>query len=86
MPRTALLAVVIAGTLSGCGGGDDGDGSADATIVTSAAASPRTTVAAPDAPAVPEALDFTGLAVGGGGIDARAYAGTPVAFWFWAPY
>lgn len=36
--------------------------------------------------AAPEALRFTAPLVGGGTIDAAAYAGQPVLFWFWAPY
>ena len=34
---------------------------------------------------VPEVLRFTAPRVGGGTVDATAYAGRPVAFWFWAP-
>lgn len=35
---------------------------------------------------VPDALDFTATTVGGDPFDARALAGTPVVFWFWAPW
>jgi hypothetical protein len=35
--------------------------------------------------AVPEALQFTAPAVGGGAIDAASFAGKPTVFWFWAP-
>ena len=35
--------------------------------------------------AVPEILAFSAATVGGGTFDGAAYAGKPVAFWFWAP-
>jgi hypothetical protein len=35
--------------------------------------------------AVPAALQFSAPLVGGGEIDATTLAGTPTAFWFWAP-
>lgn len=36
--------------------------------------------------AVPELLQVTAPAVGGGGeVDLAAYAGRPLALWFWAP-
>jgi hypothetical protein len=34
---------------------------------------------------VPAALEFDAALVGGGAIDARALAGKPTVFWFWAP-
>ncbi|MFM7535980.1 MAG: hypothetical protein ACKO91_09340 [Acidimicrobiales bacterium] len=34
---------------------------------------------------VPEVLRFQAARIGGGTVDAAAYAGKPVAFWFWAP-
>lgn len=34
---------------------------------------------------VPEALQFTAPLVGGGEFDGASTAGTPTAFWFWAP-
>ncbi len=51
-------------------------------------AAPATTASAPQgggAAAVPEALNFPASLVGGGEFDPAAYAGKPVAFWFWAP-
>ena len=63
-----------------CGGGDDG--SSAATSATSAV--PATAPAA--ATAVPAALDFSAPLLGGGELDARTYAGQPLALWFWAPY
>jgi hypothetical protein len=53
----------------------------DATAPPSSAAAPQVTNAA----AIPEALDFSASFVGGGEFDPTAYAGKPVAFWFWAP-
>lgn len=35
--------------------------------------------------AVPAALQFTAPLVGGGELDAAAYAGKPTVLWFWAP-
>jgi hypothetical protein len=35
---------------------------------------------------VPELLDFTAPAVGGGRIEGGDLAGQPVALWFWAPW
>jgi hypothetical protein len=43
---------------------------------------PASTVAA--AP-VPDSLQFTAPLVGGGSFDGAAFAGTPLALWFWAP-
>ena len=41
--------------------------------------------AAPDAVAVPAALQFSAPLVGGGEFDGAAYADKPTVFWFWAP-
>ncbi len=43
--------------------------------------------AADPAPAAdaPEILRFSAPLVGGGELDAASTAGTPTAFWFWAP-
>ena len=35
--------------------------------------------------AVPELLDFAAPLVGGGEFSGSDVAGTPIAFWFWAP-
>ena len=50
---------------------------------TAPAQTPTTTLPPVEAP---EALRFTAPLVGGGTIDAASLAGTPVLFWFWAPY
>lgn len=34
---------------------------------------------------VPEILSFTAPLLGGGTFDGAAYAGAPLALWFWAP-
>jgi hypothetical protein len=89
-PAPATAAPATAGQATAPSGG----------AVTSAPAAPGTTAAAPEpapssaggaattaAPAeAPEALRFTAPLVGGGTIDAASLAGTPVLFWFWAPY
>jgi hypothetical protein len=36
--------------------------------------------------AVPPVLDFSAPLVGGGQIEVASLAGTPVLFWFWAPF
>ena len=88
--RTGLPAAVVAATalLAACG--DDGSSPTAETAPTSAV---RTVSSASTVPAigsataaVPDALRFTAPLVGGGEIDAAAYAGQPVLFWFWAPY
>ncbi len=71
--------------LAACGGADPDDADRvepEAPVATEAARGPAPTGAVAD---VPTALQFTAPAVGGGEIDASAYAGTPTAFWFWAP-
>jgi hypothetical protein len=75
--------------LAACGGSDGDTGTEGA--VEGAATSADTVAAGPSEPTgaseptVPAALQFTAPAVGGGEIDAAAYAGTPTVFWFWAP-
>lgn len=76
------------------------DPSSAATSPTQPAPTPSSTVSGSDpgggsapAPApstvaglvVPEPLMFTAPLVGGGSFDGTAYAGTPLALWFWSP-
>ncbi len=65
--------------------GDDAAGSdaSDESPPDSAVTDPSAT----EAPATdtPDILRFTAPLVGGGEIDASTTAGTPTAFWFWAP-
>jgi hypothetical protein len=46
---------------------------------------PSATVQPSGAAAVPDLLKFTAPLLGGGTFDGTAFAGKPVAFWFWAP-
>ncbi|MDX2381424.1 MAG: hypothetical protein QNM02_16890 [Acidimicrobiia bacterium] len=64
----------------------------DAVVESAEPAEPAESAAVPEpteppaaVPVAPAALQFTAPAVGGGEIDAAAYAGTPTLFWFWAP-
>jgi len=87
----ATLAVVALSCGGGDGGGEDGEGatSASATARPTATSSGRiaqTGSTGPAAAPTPAALDFSAATVDGGQLDVRAYAGSPVAFWFWAPY
>jgi hypothetical protein len=49
---------------------------------------PTPSSAAPTAPAttVPEILDFSAPALGGGTVEGADYAGADLAIWFWAPW
>lgn len=47
-------------------------------------AAPAVTTPPPPA-AVPDILSFTAPLLGGGTFDGAAYAGAPLALWFWAP-
>jgi hypothetical protein len=98
-PRViAVAALLFAGAAAGCS--DSSSSSTDvapastveptgSTATEQTVGAPASTVAStsPDAPAtaVPAALAFQAPLVGGGEFDGAAYAGRPVAFWFWAP-
>lgn len=59
---------------------------APGTAVVASGAGAAVTLPTPAATAaVPDILAFTAATVGGGSFDGAAYAGKPVAFWFWAP-
>lgn len=97
----AIAALVFAGAAAGCSEEPPSADVAPAPTVTqleptptvatsaSTAAEPGSTVAASVAETpvidVPAALAFRAPLVGGGEFDGAAYAGRPVAFWFWAP-
>ncbi|MEO7398881.1 MAG: hypothetical protein ABIW84_09980 [Ilumatobacteraceae bacterium] len=72
--RRALIAVVLVGSLAGCG--------------SSPSTANQTTLVASTATGsaeVPELLQFTARLVGGGEFAGADYAGRATAFWFWAP-
>ncbi len=81
--RIGALALGIGGVA--CGGGGDGSSTATSDVPATTPAAPATTPAAAGA-AVPAPLEFTAPLLGGGELDARTYAGRPLALWFWAPY
>jgi hypothetical protein len=75
--RRLLPLLAVAGlALAACGGGSSASGGASPATSTQAGTGPDS---------LPAALRFTVAQIGGGTIDASAYAGRPVAFWFWAP-
>ncbi|MBW3614711.1 MAG: peroxiredoxin family protein [Actinobacteria bacterium] len=80
MPRALAICLTALGlVLSACGNG----GEPAAPVAQRAPASP----AAPQGAAgVPAPLDFTAAAIGGGEVEASAYAGRPVVLWFWSPW
>ncbi len=96
----AALVLVLASVAAGCSEPPSAKVAPESTVkqpeststaqtLASTPGEPTPTVAAsvPDAPAaeVPAALAFRAPLVGGGEFDGAAYAGRPVAFWFWAP-
>jgi hypothetical protein len=93
--RIAAFACAAGLLGAACGGGSDAvDTAAQSAPAVSEAPepavseAPETGGAEPTAAttgSVPDILQFTSSLVGGGEIDAAALAGTPTAFWFWAP-
>jgi hypothetical protein len=95
------LTVAAGTALTACGASADGSATgpqtSPPTSPTSAGgnappATPGATSPAPGAPAgsvapasVPDSLQFTAPLVGGGTFDGAAFAGAPLALWFWAP-
>lgn len=57
----------------------------DATPTTAPAGGDQTQAPATTAAEVPDLLRYAGPTVSGDDLDLAAYAGQPVAFWFWAP-
>jgi hypothetical protein len=72
--RVVGVAAVLAVAAVACG-----SPTATSTPASSATAQPS------GAAAVPDLLKFTAPLLGGGTFDGTAFAGKPVAFWFWAP-
>ena len=97
--RPLLFAATGALLLTSCGAATDDttatapavpDAAAPATTPVVSAAVPAGTVTAGTVPGsttdtTPEILRFSAPLVGGGTFDGASVAGTPVAFWFWAP-
>src|SRR5687768_12981967 len=88
---TSLVAAAL--VLAACGtGADDPAGSAPpapatapSTGTSSQDATSTTTATAPTA-GVPALLRFTGTTLQGEAFDGAGLAGSPVVFWFWAPW
>lgn len=91
----AVAASLVVLLVAACGSGDEGTTTVPAPAPT-AVADPTTgptepstlpTLREPDATGapVPEVLDVVAPVVGGGELDLAAFAGQPVALWFWAP-
>jgi thiol-disulfide isomerase/thioredoxin len=95
MPRSAVLAPLLAALLlSGCGAGDP-EKAAEPAPATTSSATPdpepeksetgkRETTTAPAA--VPDSLDFTATTVSGDEFEGASLAGRPALLWFWAPW
>lgn len=88
-PRRITAVALAAGlALAACGGSDDAAPAEPAPTEAPAAADDAGD-AGEEAPAsasdAPEILQFSADLVGGGTLDASTLAGTPTAFWFWAP-
>lgn len=92
---TSLLGVATLVVVASCGGSSTATTTTAPTVATVPQA---TTTAAPgdtapgvtaqpatSAVPVPPVLEVTANLVGGGTIDLAAYAGRPLAVWFWAP-
>jgi len=87
MVMRSLAAALLTVGLVACGSDDGGSVSDETSPASPTPPVPATTAGSAAAPAaVPTALDFDAPTVGGGTFDARAYAGQPLALWFWAPY
>lgn len=86
--RLAVLTLVAAVALAGCGSAEQSTTATDAATPAAAAESPESPSAPPSsAPAsVPDTLDFTGTTVAGDAFDGASLAGKPAVLWFWAPW
>ena len=82
MRRHVVLAVAAVTALTGSLLAACGSDATDGTAATPAASTP---VGAGGSSTTPEALQFSAATVGGGSLDLSGYAGSTVAFWFWAP-
>ena len=92
MKKSYLSLAVVALLLTACGNGADDPAGTPPPVATTAEAS--TGAPSPDgsatasAPAadVPALLRFTGTTLDGKAFDGTSLAGSPVVFWFWAPW
>lgn len=84
--RTAAFVIAAGFSVVACGSSDtaDDDTAAEPTP-TQTADAPSADVGPAPSSDVPALLQFTSPLVGGGELDAATLAGTPTAFWFWAP-
>lgn len=100
LPHLLIPAALSLLALGGCGSNGSesgsavavtsasaGDTAADPTIGSTApeASTQPADASVPDTRTVPQALQFSAPLVGGGTFDAAAYAGKPLALWFWGP-
>jgi thiol-disulfide isomerase/thioredoxin len=94
LTRMIVAALAAGAVLAGCGGAGGtatpdpvGEPSAGGRSTPPGTTEPAETSAPPVARvAVPDLLKFEGRTLEGAGFDARSLAGTPVVFWFWAPW
>ncbi|MGH2725059.1 MAG: hypothetical protein ACRDI0_12545 [Actinomycetota bacterium] len=86
IPAFTVLLVVALGA-AGCSSGSPGaaDRSAGAGRPKAPKAVEATEGHQPSEATVPDVLDFTAPAVGGGNVSGAEFAGRDVAMWFWAP-
>jgi hypothetical protein len=85
--RIAAFACAAAFVGAACGGGSETAETPEqpAPAVSDAPASDDPEPVVAPTGDVPGILQFTSTLVGGGEINAADFAGTPTAFWFWAP-
>ncbi|PJJ58000.1 thiol-disulfide isomerase/thioredoxin [Mumia flava] len=94
MHRLIPIAALTALALSACGTTtDDGSGpsATESTTTTAPATGTADTAATEAAPEdepvqAPTVLRFEATSLDGEAVDGTTYAGTPVVFWFWAPW
>lgn len=91
MPRraVALLALLAAVVLAGCGGDSDQEAGTSPGAPSPSEPVPTTmppaSTTSPPAP-VPDILEFTAQTVAGDTFDGGTLAGKPAVLWFWAPW
>ena len=81
----ACLVGALVVVLSACASSPSGSAAAPSPPRASSTSIPSAS-SADSATAVPEILDFSAPALGGGTIRGADYAGSDLAIWFWAPW
>jgi hypothetical protein len=81
MARSAPLALLAGLLLVGAACSDGGSSDGGGVPSTGGQAAPATSPSV----GVPDIVNFTAPAVGGGEVDVAALAARPLAIWFWAP-